>query len=121
MGLRYRLKFEREKQGWSQKFLAEHTGIPSSNISRYETGERKPDIDTLVRLADFLNCSVDYLLGRSDTPVLLASSGPEDLEDMLMRNEHRLTFRGHIMDPQDIKDFITVLEIIMRKENQSSK
>lgn len=32
----------------------------------YETGYRKPKIETLIKLADFYNVSIDYLVGRSD-------------------------------------------------------
>lgn len=117
MGLRYRLKFERKRQGWSQRYLAELTGIPSSNISRYENGERKPDIDTLIRLADFLNCSVDYLVGRTDTPVCYDRVEQEDLEDLLWRKLNHLTFRGQVMAPQDIKNLVVILEIIAEKNN----
>ncbi len=35
-------------------------------MSKYETGEREPDYETLKHLADYFNVSLDYLLGRSD-------------------------------------------------------
>ena len=39
-----------------------------NTISRYETGTREPSISELVRIADYFNVSVDYLLGRTDKP-----------------------------------------------------
>lgn len=39
-----------------------------NTISRYETGEREADYDTLIALADFFDVSIDYLLGRTDNP-----------------------------------------------------
>ena len=39
-------------------------------LSRYESGERKPDYEILVKIADFFDVSTDYLLGRSNPPTL---------------------------------------------------
>ncbi len=39
-------------------------------ISRYESGAREADYKTLVRLADYFNVSVDYLLERTDDPTI---------------------------------------------------
>lgn len=41
-----------------------------NTVSRYETGEREPGIDELIRIADYFNVSVDYLIGRTDNPNL---------------------------------------------------
>ena len=37
-------------------------------ISRYELGQAEPDFNTLIKLADYFNVSVDYLLGRPESP-----------------------------------------------------
>ena len=39
-----------------------------NTISRYETGEREADYATLIRIADYFNVSIDYLLERTDNP-----------------------------------------------------
>ena len=39
-----------------------------NSISRYENHEREADYETLIRLADYFNVSVDYLLERTDNP-----------------------------------------------------
>ena len=44
------------------------TGIEQALLSKYETGERLPPTDTLLRLADFFDVSIDYLLCRTDNP-----------------------------------------------------
>lgn len=68
-----RLLAARELRKLSQTELAEHAGFQPSAISHFETGRRSPSFDNLKRLADALNVSTDYLLGRSDEPTL---SGP---------------------------------------------
>ncbi|GIP35501.1 helix-turn-helix domain-containing protein [Paenibacillus sp. J2TS4] len=59
-----RIKSLRDQAGLSQKRLAESLGISNVQLSRYETGDRKPDPDTIRQIADFFDVSVDYLLGR---------------------------------------------------------
>lgn len=51
-----------------KKDLAAHLGITYRNLRNYETGERKPDFEGLITLADFFGVSLDYLTGRSDDP-----------------------------------------------------
>ena len=43
-------------------------GLNQNSISRYETGEREADYQTLIKLADYFNISIDYLLERTDDP-----------------------------------------------------
>ncbi|NLG33616.1 MAG: helix-turn-helix transcriptional regulator [Syntrophomonadaceae bacterium] len=117
--IKHRLKFEREKKGWSQKYLSEKTGIPSSNISRYESGKRQPDIYTLRKLADLLECTADYLLGRTDNPPDSSPSGLEEIRDLLYR-QSILKHKNTILEMDDIEDIITFVEIIVRKKHNCS-
>lgn len=48
------------------KEMSEHLGIHRDVYSRYEKGLRDFPIDILIKLADFYDCSVDYLLNRTD-------------------------------------------------------
>ncbi|MFD1953769.1 helix-turn-helix domain-containing protein [Paenibacillus thailandensis] len=63
-----RLKEARHKRGWSQLKLSVESGVCRGAISHYERAYRQPDLDQLARLADVLNVSTDYLLGRSEVP-----------------------------------------------------
>jgi len=54
----------REKAGLTQKDLATKLGIARTTYSGYENGAREPDLDTLKRIADFFEVSLDYLLNR---------------------------------------------------------
>ena len=61
--------------GYSQIELAEKLGITKGSVGMYETDKRKPDYDTLIKLADLFHVSVDYLLSHSvdfknDTPAV---------------------------------------------------
>jgi transcriptional regulator with XRE-family HTH domain len=61
-----RLRKAREIRGLDQSVLAERAGLQPSAISHFETGARKPSFDNLRRLADALDVTTDYLLGRVD-------------------------------------------------------
>ena len=63
-----RLKELRKKKGISQLRLATDLNTTQNTISRYETGEREPGINELIKIADYFNVSVDYLIGRTENP-----------------------------------------------------
>ena len=63
-----RLRTARAKRALSQAGLAKRAGLQSSAISHFETGTRKPSFDNLRRLADALDVTTDYLLGRVTDP-----------------------------------------------------
>lgn len=62
-----RLKELRKSRGLTTAQLGEILGCSNPTITHYERGDRKPDPSTLLRLADYFNVSVDYLLGREET------------------------------------------------------
>lgn len=66
-----RLRELRKSRGLSQIQLAMEMNMNQNTISRYETGEREPGISDLIRIADYFNTSIDYLLGRTDNPNLI--------------------------------------------------
>ena len=63
-----RLKELRKKKGISQLRLATDLNTTQNTISRYETSEREPGIAELIKIADYFNVSVDYLIGRTENP-----------------------------------------------------
>ncbi len=56
------LRIIREKRGYSQLKVAMHVELSQEQISRYESGQSEPNLETLIKLAKYLNTSVDYLL-----------------------------------------------------------
>lgn len=58
----------RKQFGLTQEELAQEFCISRSSISLYESGKRAPNLDLVLQAADYFQVSVDYLLGRSDTP-----------------------------------------------------
>lgn len=63
-----RLKELRKSRGYTQISLQMQTGIEQALLSKFENGERIPPTETLVRLAEFYNVSIDYILCRTNKP-----------------------------------------------------
>lgn len=61
-----RLKELRKAKGLTTTELGEIIGCSNPTITNYERGNRKPDPETLIKLADYFGVSVDYLLGRDN-------------------------------------------------------
>lgn len=61
-----KLKELRIERGLSQRKLGEILGFCNQTVSFWETGSREPDLDALVKIADYFNVSVDFLLNRED-------------------------------------------------------
>ena len=65
------MKFEnirnlRVDNGYTQEQIANHLGVKQNTYSQYEIGVLDYPIDAVIKLADFYDVSVDYLLGRTN-------------------------------------------------------
>lgn len=63
-----RLKELRKSRGITQLKLAMDLNMNQNSISRYETEDHEADYKTLIKIADYFNVSIDYLLKRTDNP-----------------------------------------------------
>lgn len=68
--MNFRLKQLRTQRGISQLKLAMDLNMNQNTISRYETMERQADYETLIRFSEYFDVSLDYLLGRTDCPIM---------------------------------------------------
>jgi len=64
-----RLRQLRTDRGLLQRDLEEALTLRPGTLSQYERGVREPDFDLLMVIADMLEVSLDYLLGRPEAPV----------------------------------------------------
>ena len=64
--MEFRLKELRKQNKISQLKMALDLNMNQNTISRYENMEREADYATLIRLADYFNVSLDYVLGRTN-------------------------------------------------------
>lgn len=137
-----RIRELRKKRCMTMKELGAVVGLAESTISQYETGKREPDNETLLRLGEFFNTSVDYLLGReivADGPpepsvpgskwipvigTIPAGTPVEAIEEILdyeeitpqmaSQGEHfALKIKGQSMEPRIFEDDV----VIVRKQD----
>lgn len=65
-----RLRELRKNKDITQIEFARQFNIATGTIGMWETGKRQPDYDTLLSIAKYFDVSVDYLLGKEDSPTL---------------------------------------------------
>jgi len=63
-----RLKLIRKERNIRQLDVVNNCEISLRSYKYYEAGEHKPDSDVLIKLADYFDVSIDYLVGRTDDP-----------------------------------------------------
>ena len=61
-----KLKELRVEKSLSQRKLGEILGVCNQAVSFWETGSREPDLDAIIKIADFFDVSIDFLLGRKE-------------------------------------------------------
>lgn len=109
------LKRLRTKKGLTSEELCSKIGIKGGSYRNYERNDRKPDYDTLVKLADFYGVSTDYLLGRPD------AKAPADPIDKLMtvdEMEKDLLREWLSLDEASRKAFLDVLRKIVADDQK---
>lgn len=96
------LKKIRKEKGITQIRLSIAAEVSQETISAYESGKAMPSAETLIKIADFLNVSIDYLLDRTDIPIVNTSSNNDD-------NELLSIF--HMLNKEQKNDIITYAKI----------
>lgn len=121
-----RLKQLRERKRLSQIELANILEVSNGSISKWERNERQPDYETLEKIADFFNTSIDYLLGRSETKdnnnVDFSFSTPQEALSFILKQDMVADFVGYDLDNMSddeimemADDIADMLKIISRK------
>lgn len=110
-----KLKLLREQQNISQAKLASYLGVVRSTICQYEKGNRIPDTETLIKLADYFNVSVDYLIGHEELTSEERAAGASKTKKISItpiEDEMLYTFReiGRKHGEQAQRALITVAE-----------
>ena len=115
-----RLKKLREGRGMNQTDLANQLQVSSSAIGMYEQGLREPNVERLIRMADFFGVSLDYLMCRTNDKSTSFSPMTRDLIDLLhLSDEEILKIRvaeidGKPVSKEDFKNFI--MQVRLRRQ-----
>lgn len=79
--MRHRLVQARKLKGYNRKQFAEMVGIPYRTVTNYENGAREPGSDYITKVADFCNCTTDWLLGLTENPQFEDITNELDIDD----------------------------------------
>ena len=112
-----RLQTMRRMRGMTQEQLAEKMNYSARSIQAWESSAQIPPVKTIVRLADFLSTSLDYLLCRTDYPVFVwrneFGETAEGEPFLITPNDSSASEHG---EKRDNKDTITLVLSGERKE-----
>ncbi len=105
-----RLKKLRQEKNLNMKQMSRLLGIPYTTYIGYEKNEREPNSEMLGVLADFFNCSVDYLLGRgayrSDRSI---SNETNEIGDDLSKQHENIYYEKKAQPQRSIESNIQLL------------
>lgn len=113
-----RIELERTRLGLNQMELAKKLNLSSSaSISQYESGDRVPSDDIKLKMCELFNCSLDYLMGKSDT------RNPEfNSEDILDLAKVGFTKENYNPPTEKQKEQIkTIIETILEDNKKDNK
>lgn len=122
-----RLKKLREQKRLNQTELANLLKVSNGSISKWERGDRQPDYETLEKIADTFNVTIDYLLGRSDSKQefnesQMNFSTPQEALSFILKQEMVADFGGYDLENMSddeimemAGDIADMLKIISRK------
>ena len=112
-----RIRELRKAHGWTMKQLGAMIGVAESTVSLYETGKREPDNETIMKLADLMGVSLDYLMGREEQET--DKDDVWELREQLRRDpDMRVLFSAaRTASPDHIRAAAAMLKALKETEN----
>lgn len=104
-----RIKILREEFNFTQQDLANKLECSKSVIGLYESETRKPSMEILLKLSEIFDCSIDYILGKSDI------RNPEELKNIPHANSGGVDITG--LDKDDLKELQAQIDYMKWKKN----
>mgnify|MGYP003789689543 CR=1 FL=1 len=114
-----RIRQLRKEHNLSQNQFASLFGVYDSTISQYENGKREPEYDTVIKIANQFNVSIDWLLGRMNSKDLVKLENdnlPEQLRDvgveyLILAKE----MKEKEIPPEDVRKIIDAINALKKK------
>lgn len=107
-----RIKELAKKQGLSINSLEEKLGYSRNTI--YNLKNSKPSTERISEIADYFNVSTDYLLGRTDNPVIAGDTVTKTEIDLKKDATESFFYDGHELNDEDLDLISSLLEARMR-------
>ena len=111
-----RIKFLREELNMTQQELADKLDGAKSTIAMYEKGDRKPSLEVLVKLSEIFNCSIDYILCKTDI------RNPQQQDDPLGLAQIGFSMKNYTPPTETQKEQIrSLIEVILKDNKKDSE
>lgn len=107
-----RLKDLRRQAGLTQVEVAEKLGISQPAYASWERGVKKPTQENLVKIAQILNVSVDYLIGNSEEK----SDELDNIELLFRMNSKGLTDEEKVIFKKELIEFMEERKKLFERE-----
>lgn len=104
-----RIKNLREECRMTQQELADKIDGAKSTIAMYEKGDRKPSLEVLIKLSEIFNCSIDYILCKTDI---------RNIEEDFKFAYHKET-EG--LSENEIKEALEFYKMVKNRKNKENK
>ncbi|WP_306008682.1 helix-turn-helix domain-containing protein [Bacillus sp. MMSF_3353] len=111
-----RLSELRKNQKWSLQDTADRLGIAKSTYAGYENGYRLPSLQSLAKIADLFDTSVDYIIGRTENSHQIKDI--IEITKLLKEPDQTLLIDGEVLSTEELIDFIA---FVRSKRELSSK
>lgn len=123
-----RLSILRSGRKLSQLEISKRLGIARTTYSGYENGTREPDIETMIKIADFFSVTLDYLIGRTDDPAMwFRDENEKTIYDVMSLNDDEklsqisMTYDGLELTLEEKKEFLAIAKAIFDVRRSSKK
>ena len=104
-----RLRELLKKRELLNKDFAKIMSVQPATISNWEKGNRFPKDDTLIKIADYFDCSIDYLLGRTDDNLEDISTGNLSTQTITIKIDNESTF---YLTSKEVENIIRQLDAV---------
>jgi transcriptional regulator with XRE-family HTH domain len=90
-----------DTKNYSITKLATNACVSDSTIISYLNGQKIPSVTTLISIANYLNCNIDFLLGRTNNPMKI-----NELNNAYSNDELNLLIYNIASLPKDKQDLV---------------
>ena len=113
-----RIKELRKKRKLSQRELAERINVSQQTVGSWETGRSEPNSDMMLRLSELFGVTLDYLLGKNQTPIWANDKDTNDLEKFLTDTEGSMTYGGEDLTEEEKEQVRVAMTTIFWKRHK---
>ena len=105
------IRTRRRILGLTMKQLANIVGVTEAAISHYETGRREPDNDMLLRIANALGVTVDYLISNEESPDMVTAQEKAPEDDPLTE---QIMAKARQMNEEELRQLLRIMDAVKK-------